>query len=216
MDQCFELVRLLMASLDGAVSIVDEVHGFQYFDHRAVIGFVDGTENPQGDSARDFTLIGSEDPEFIGGSYVVIQKYLHDMAAWESLSVERQEAIIGRRKLSNVELAEGVKLSSSHSSLTTLVRDGREVKILRGNMPFGLPGVGEFGTYFVGYARSPEPIEQMLRNMYVGVPSGNYDRLLDFSRAVTGGLYFVPSMDLLESLASWTTGSRNSVPVAPP
>jgi putative iron-dependent peroxidase len=201
MDLCFELAAQLMGRLGDAVSVVDEVHGFRYFDLRDMVGFVDGTENPRGREAADFTLIGDEDPEFASGSYVIVQKYLHDMAAWDSLSVEAQERIIGRKKLSDVELAEGVKPSSSHSSLTTIEKDGQEVKILRHNMAFGRPGAAEFGTYFIGYARSPEPIEQMLENMFVGRPPGNYDRLLDYSRAVTGGLFFVPSATLLEALA---------------
>ena len=124
------------------------------------------------------------------------------MKGWNSLSVETQERIIGRHKQSNIELDEDVKPSSSHSSLTTLTdENGNEVKILRDNMPFGKPGMGEFGTYFIGYARSPQPIEQMLENMFVGRPAGNYDRLLDFSRAVTGSLFFTPSATLLEALA---------------
>src|SRR5207253_10464314 len=142
-----------------------------------------------------------EDAEFAGGSYVIVQKYLHDMAGWNALPVETQELIIGRKKLSDIELDAKVIPSSSHSSLTTLVENGQEVKILRDNMPFGRPGAGEFGTYFIGYARSPAPIEQMLENMFVGRPPGNYDRLLDFSSAVTGSLFFVPSADLLEGLA---------------
>jgi porphyrinogen peroxidase len=201
MDLCFELAAQLMARLGEAVSVVDEVHGFRYFDLRDMVGFVDGTENPQGREALDFALIGDQDREFAGGSYVIVQKYLHDMVAWESLPVEAQERIIGRKKLSDVELPEGVKPSSSHSSLTTIEKDGQEVKILRHNMAFGRPGAGEFGTYFIGYASSPEPIEQMLENMFVGRPPGNYDRLLDYSRAVTGGLFFVPSAPLLEALA---------------
>ena len=201
MDLCFELVMQVMNQLDGAVSVVDEVHGFRYFDLRSMVGFVDGTENPQGREAVDFTVIGDEDAAFAGGSYVLVQKYLHDMVGWSALPVEAQERIIGRTKLSDIELDDAVKPSSSHSSLTTLVENGEEVKILRDNMPFGRPGSGEFGTYFIGYARSPAPIEQMLENMVVGRPPGNYDRLLDFSRAVTGGLFFVPSADLLEALA---------------
>lgn len=201
MDLCFELAAQLMARLGIAVSVVDEVHGFRYFDLRDMVGFVDGTENPRGREAVDFAVIGEEDREFAGGSYVIVQKYLHDMTAWESLPVEAQERIIGRRKLSDVELPEGIKPSSSHSSLTTIEKDGQEVKILRHNMAFGRPGAGEFGTYFIGYAASPEPIEQMLENMFVGRPPGNYDRLLDYSRAVTGGLFFVPSAPLLEALA---------------
>lgn len=201
MDACFELATLLVAGLGTAAKVVDEVHGFRYFDRRAIIGFVDGTENPQGFELADFTLIGDEDPAFSGGSYVLVQKYLHDMTAWEALPTEQQERIIGRRKLTNVELADDVKPSYSHSSLTTLDEGGQEVKILRDNMPFGRPGSGEFGTYFIGYARSPAPIEQMLENMFVGRPAGNYDRLLDYSRAVTGSLFFAPSAELLEALA---------------
>ncbi|EAY72088.1 Dyp-type peroxidase [Burkholderia dolosa AU0158] len=201
MDLCFELATQLLAALGDAVTVVDEVHGFRNFEQRAIIGFVDGTENPEGREAVDFTVIGDEDPEFAGGSYVIVQKYLHDMAGWNALPVETQERIIGRTKLSDIELPDDVKPSCSHSSLTTLEEDGREVKILRDNMPFGRPGFGEFGTYFIGYARSPAPVEQMLENMFVGRPPGNYDRLLDFSRAITGSLFFVPSADLLEALA---------------
>jgi putative iron-dependent peroxidase len=201
MDLCFELAAQLMRGLGDAVTVVDEVHGFRYFDMRSIIGFVDGTENPAGDEAARFTIIGDEDQQFAGGSYVLVQKYLHDMAAWNDLTVEVQERIIGRTKLSDIELDEAAKPTWSHSALTTLAEDGEEVKILRDNMPFGQPGKGEFGTFFIGYARSPAPIEQMLENMFVGRPPGNYDRLLDFSRAVTGSLFFVPSAGMLEALA---------------
>ena len=202
MDLCFELATQFMARLGAAVSPVDEVHGFQYFDDRDLIGFVDGTENPTNQAAADAVLIGDEDPNFEGGSYVIVQKYLHDMAAWNALTIEAQERIIGRTKLSDIELADDVKPNSAHNALTSLVENGKEVKILRDNMPFGDAARGEFGTYFIGYARSPRPIEQMLENMFVGRPPGNYDRLLDFSRALTGNLFFVPSLDLLESLAT--------------
>jgi putative iron-dependent peroxidase len=201
MDLCFELATQLMAALGGAVTVVDEVQGFRYFDMRSIIGFVDGTENPVGRKAVGFTIVGDEDPNFSGGSYVMVQKYLHNMKAWNELSVEAQERVIGRTKLSDIELDDATKPSNSHSALTTITKDGEEVKILRDNMPFGRPGAGEFGTYFIGYARSPEPLELMLENMFVGRPAGNYDRLLDFSTAVTGGLFFIPSADLLEELA---------------
>jgi putative iron-dependent peroxidase len=200
MDLCFELATHFLTALGSAVTVIDEVQGFRYFDLRSIIGFVDGTENPVGRKAVDFTIIGDEDPSFSGGSYVLVQKYLHNMTAWNQLSVEAQERVMGRTKLSDIELDESVKPSNSHSSLTTITKNGEEVKILRDNMPFGRPGAGEFGTYFIGYARSPEPIEQMLENMFVGRPPGNYDSLLDFSTAVTGTLFFVPSSDLLEAL----------------
>jgi putative iron-dependent peroxidase len=190
-----------MARIGNAVSPVDEVQGFRYFDDRDLMGFVDGTENPRGTAAADAVVIGGEDPNFAGGSYVIIQKYLHDLSAWNALSTEAQERIIGRTKLSDIELDDSVKPTSAHSALTTIVEDGKEVKILRDNMPFGRPGYGEFGTYFIGYSRSPRTIEQMLENMFVGRPPGNYDRILDFSRAVTGNLFFVPSATFLENFA---------------
>jgi putative iron-dependent peroxidase len=201
MDLCFELATQVMARIGSAVSPVDEVQGFRFFDDRDLIGFVDGTENPRGTAAADAVLIGDEDADFAGGSYVIVQKYLHDLAAWNTLSTEAQERIIGRTKLSDIELDDSVKPTSSHSSLTTIVEDGKEIKILRDNMPFGRPANGEFGTYFIGYSRSPRTIEQMLENMFIGRPPGNYDRLLDFSRAVTGNLFFVPSATFLEDLA---------------
>jgi putative iron-dependent peroxidase len=201
MDLCFELATQIMARIADAVSPVDEVHGFRYFDDRDLIGFVDGTENPRGQAAIDAVLIGEEDAAFAGGSYVIVQKYLHDLKGWNALSTEAQERIIGRTKLSDIELDDAVKPTSAHSALTTIVEDGKEIKILRDNMPFGRAAQGEFGTYFIGYSRSPRTIEQMLENMFVGRPPGNYDRLLDFSRAVTGNLFFVPSATFLEALA---------------
>jgi putative iron-dependent peroxidase len=201
MDLCFELATQIMASIGDAVTAVDEVHGFRYFDDRDLIGFVDGTENPRGEAALDAVLIGEEDAAFAGGSYVIVQKYLHDLNGWNALSTEAQERIIGRKKLSDIELDDSVKPTSAHSALTTIVEDGKEVKILRDNMPFGHAAQGEFGTYFIGYSRSPRTIEQMLENMFVGRPAGNYDRLLDFSRAVTGNLFFAPSATFLDSVA---------------
>jgi len=206
MDLCFELASQIMLRLDGAVSVADETHGFGYFDERDVLGFVDGTENPVGESALDATIIGPEDAAFAGGSYVIVQKYLHDLRRWNAVPVEEQERIVGRTKLSDIELDAAVKPTSAHNALTSIVEDGREVEILRHNMPFGDVGKGEFGTYFIGYARSPGPIEQMLRNMFVGKPPGNYDRLLDFSRAVTGTLFFVPSATWLERAAADRSG----------
>ena len=202
MDLCFELATQIMARIGGAVSVVDEVHGFRYFDDRDLLGFVDGTENPRGDEAVNAVLIREEDPVFAGGSYVIVQKYVHDVDAWNKLPTEAQERIIGRKKLSDIELDDPEKPTSAHSALTVIVEGGEEKKILRDNMPFGRPGSGEFGTYFIGYSRTPRITEQMLENMFVGRPPGNYDRLLDFSRALTGSLFFVPSATFLDSVGT--------------
>jgi porphyrinogen peroxidase len=200
MDLCFEMATQIMARLGDAVSAVDEVHGFRYFDDRDLLGFVDGTENPRGAEVIEAAIIGDEDAAFAGGSYVIVQKYLHDMDGWNALPTEAQERIIGRAKLSDIELDDSVKPSSAHNALTTISENGKEFQILRDNMPFGRVGQGEFGTYFIGYCRTPRVTEQMIENMFVGRPPGNYDRLLDFSRAVTGTLFFVPSATFLESV----------------
>jgi porphyrinogen peroxidase len=202
MDICFELITQIMERIGDAVSAVDEAHGFRYFEDRDLIGFVDGTENPRGTVALDAALVGEEDAAFAGGSYVIVQKYLHDMKGWNALPVEAQERIIGRKKLSDIELDDAVKPASAHTALTVVVEDGKEVKILRDNMPFGRPGHGEFGTYFIAYSRSPRITELMLENMFIGRPPGNYDRLLDFSRAVTGNLFFAPSATFLEDVGA--------------
>jgi putative iron-dependent peroxidase len=201
MDLCFELASQIMAQLGAAVTPVDEVHGFRYFDDRDLLGFVDGTENPSAQLAIDSAYIGAEDEAFTGGTYVIVQKYLHDLAGWDALSTETQERIIGRKKLSDIELDDATKPAYAHNALAKVVVDGKEIKIIRDNMPFGRVAEKEFGTYFIGYARSPRTIEQMLDNMFVGQPPGNYDRLLDFSVAKTGNLFFVPSATFLEDIS---------------
>ena len=199
MDLCFELATQLVGRLAGAASVVDEVSSFRYFDERDLLGFVDGTENPTGLVAATAVTIGEEDSTFTGGSYVIVQKYLHDMPAWNALTVEQQEQAVGRTKLTNIELAE--KAADSHVALNVITGpDGAELKIVRDNMPFGRVGAEEYGTYFIGYASTPAVIEQMLTNMFIGDPPGTTDRLLEFSRAITGTLFFVPTADFLDSL----------------
>jgi len=216
MGLCFELAAQIMARLGSAVSPVDEVQGFRYFDRRDLLGFVDGTENPTGQEAIEATVIGQEDAAFAGGSYVIVQKYLHDLKGWNALPVEAQEHIIGRMKLSDIEIDESIRPSSAHNSLTKIVEDGSEIKIVRHNMAFGHAGEGEFGTYFIGYSRSARTIEQMLENMFVGRPPGNYDRILDFSRAVTGNLFFAPSATFLDEVVPDAPASAEPAAEVPP
>jgi putative iron-dependent peroxidase len=200
-DLCFELAQRLMERLRASAKVVEEAHGFKSFDERDLLGFVDGTENPVGAAAPEAVVIGEGDPAFAGGSYVLVQRYLHDLAAWDRLTVGEQELVVGRTKLNDVELADEVKPANSHVALNTIVDDdGRQRQILRYNMPFGRVGEDEFGTYFIGYARSPDVLEQMLSNMFIGHPPGNYDRILDFSTALSGALFFVPSADFLDGL----------------
>lgn len=199
MDLCFELAGQIMERLRAHVTMVDEVHGFKYFDERDLLGFVDGTENPTGRIAYNSVIIGGADPPFAGGSYVIVQKYLHDLDAWNALPVEEQERVVGRTKLADIEMPDEVKPKNSHLALNVITGpDGAELKILRDNMPFGNLGRREFGTYYIAYARTPQVTERMLTNMFIGDPPGNYDRILDFSTALTGTLFFVPSQDFLD------------------
>jgi putative iron-dependent peroxidase len=213
MDLCFELARLFGERLQGAAAVVDEVHGFKFFDERDLLGFVDGSENPEGAVADDAVFIGDEDPEFTGGSYVIVQKYLHDMTAWNALSAEEQDLVIGRTKLANVEFPDDAKPADSHVALNTITdENGDERKIVRENMPFGTIGTGEFGTYFIGYSRTPDVTEEMLRNMFLGREPGQHDRILDFSVPVTGCLFHVPTAGFLDDLPAAPGGTATTGP----
>jgi len=210
-DLCFEFERLLLDALGDAVTVADETQGFRYFDARDLLGFVDGTANPKGLDLPDATLIGDEDEAFAGGSYVVIQKYLHDLDRWAALSTEQQEAIIGRTKADNVELPDAAGPQLAHKTLATIDDGaGGEIDILRDNMPFGRPGHGEFGTFFIGYTRHLWVIELMLRRMFIGEPVGFHDRILDVSRAVTGSTFFVPAGTVLAALGSPTAAEASA------
>jgi putative iron-dependent peroxidase len=216
MDVCFELAGRIVDAMGGAITVVDEVHGFKFFDNRDLMGFVDGTENPDGPLATSATQIGDEDPDFAGGCYVHVQKYLHDMSSWNSLSVEEQERVIGRTKLDDIELGDDVKPANSHLALNVIEDDeGNELKILRHNMPFGEVGKAEFGTYYIGYSRTAAVTERMLRNMFIGDPPGNTDRILDFSTAVTGNMFFTPTAEFLDDPPPLPGDDAVAAPPAP-
>jgi putative iron-dependent peroxidase len=213
MDVCFELGGRVLASMTGAVGVVDEVHGFRFFEQRDLLGFVDGTENPDGPEAVEAVQIGAEDADFAGASYVHIQKYTHDMAAWNALSVDEQELVIGRTKLEDIEMDDAVKPANSHLALNVITdEDGNELQIVRANMPFGTLGNGESGTYYIAYAADPDVTERMLRNMFIGDPPGNTDRILDFSTAVTGTMFFVPTADFLDDPPALPDGDTEAAP----
>ena len=200
-DSCYEIARMISDALEGVVTAIDEVHGFRYFDGRAIIGFVDGTENPDFDTFK-YAVIGDDEPDFKGGSYAFVQKYIHNMDEWNNLSTEEQEKVVGRRKFDDWELSDEEKPENAHNAVTNIKdEEGNELKIVRANMPFANPAKREFGTYFIGYASTFSTTRRMLENMFIGDPIGNSDRLLEFSTAVTGTLFFIPSFDLLESLS---------------
>ena len=198
---CYEMADLINLQLKDITQPIDAVQGFRYFDGRSIIGFVDGTENPEPEIAAEYALVGDEDPEFIGGSYAFIQKYSHNMDKWRGLSTEEQEKVIGRKKFNDLELSDEEKPATAHNAVSKAHdADGNEVKIMRANMPFANPAKNEYGTFFIGYARSFCITQQMLTHMFQGDADGNLDSLLDYSTAETGSLFFVPTVDFLDDL----------------
>ncbi|MEU4316369.1 Dyp-type peroxidase [Nocardia sp. NPDC024068] len=220
-DACFELAMAIGDRLSGVATIVDETVGFRYFEQRDLLGFVDGTENPEGalpeSDAGLAALIGDGDPDFTCGSYVIVQKYLHDLTAWRALPVQEQERVIGRTKLEDFELGDDIKPPDSHIAVNQVIEpDGTEREILRANMPFGSIREGEFGTYFVGYSATPRTTEIMLERMFLGTDDATHDRILDFSTAVTGTLFFVPPQDFFDDLPAAPVEAVAATPVEPP
>jgi len=196
---CYDMAAALAQILDPVAVSVEEVHGFRYWDGRSILGFVDGTENPEGEKRAFFGLIGDDDPAYRGGSYLFVQKYIHDLKAFKALPVGEQEKVFGRYKENDVEMSDEVKPSNSHSALANV---GDDLKVLRDNMPFGNMSNNEMGTYFIAYASTFSTVKKMLDAMFIGSPAGNYDRLLDFSTAKTGSLFFVPTASFLKNVAS--------------
>lgn len=200
-DVAFELARRINNALADAVEEVDEVHAFRFQDFRDPLGFVDGTESPRGDEGRAVALV--RDGVWAGGSYIVAQKYTHDLRAWNDLPVEEQEKVIGRTKHSDIELDEDVKPSNSHVAVNSVEdEDGNGLEIVRNNLTFG-SALGEQGTYFMSYARDVRVTELMLRRMFIGEPEGNYDRILDFSTAQTGVNFFAPPRAFMDNAADF-------------
>lgn len=197
-DVCFEMAKQIGIALKGEVDYEYEVHGFKFFDERDLLGFVDGSQNPEGEDATAAVVIGEEDPPYSGGSYVTVQEYLHDMTAWDALTDEEQEKVIGRTKLDDIQLAD-LPVNSHVNANTIVLPDGTQKEIFRENMPFGNVAENEYGTFYIAYSNDPAVDELMLHRMFIGDPPGNTDRILDFSTAVTGGMFFVPSKDFLDN-----------------
>jgi porphyrinogen peroxidase len=196
---CYDMAHVVSDVLEPVAIGIEEIHSFRYWDGRSILGFVDGTENPQGQERAFFGLVGDDDPVYKGGSYLFVQKYIHDLSAFEELSVEEQEKVFGRYKSNDIEMPDNIKPSNSHIALANV---GDESKIIRDNMPFGNISTNEMGTYFIAYASTFSTVKKMLNNMFIGSPKGNYDRLLDFSTPKTGTLFFVPTFDMLDDFSS--------------
>ncbi|BDZ31833.1 Dyp-type peroxidase [Lactiplantibacillus sp. WILCCON 0030] len=183
--------------LDEVTTVIDETKGFRYFEGRAIIGFIDGTEAPAVEDAADYALVGDEDRQFENGSYAFAQKWQHNMPVWDHMKTEEQEKAVGREKFSDFELADKDKFKNAHNVASKLDINGVEQKIVRMNVPFSDPAAGNTGTYFIGYARHWTVTKGMLQNMLE-----QDDFLLSFSTILSGQIFFIPSRDLLAKIAA--------------
>lgn len=197
-DLNFELFRQLLDSAGESLRVVEEIPGFRYLDSRDLTGFVDGTENPEGSERADVALVGSEDPPACGGSYVLAQRYVHDLQSWRQLETDDQERVIGRTRETDQELEDRVRPASAHISRVVVEEEGRELQILRHSLPYG--NSQQAGLMFLAYSRNLKTFDRILDRMFDQEGDGVYDRLLDFTRAETGAFYFAPSIEVLQSL----------------
>jgi putative iron-dependent peroxidase len=197
-DLNLDLAMRLARRLQPLTTMAEETHGFRYQDSRDLTGFIDGTENPKGKARAVAALIGEEDRPYAGGSYVAVQRYVHDLERWRRLDDREQEQIIGRTKRGSVELPKAKKPQTAHISRVVIERDGAELQILRQSYPWGT--VREAGLYFAAYTKSLDIFDLMLARMMGTTVDRLHDRLMEFSRAVTGATFFVPSLETLSSL----------------
>ncbi|MDF7631077.1 Dyp-type peroxidase [Erwiniaceae bacterium L1_55_4] len=195
-DVNFSLAQAALAAFADAVNIEEETHGFRWVEERDLSGFVDGTENPQGEARQQVAII-AEGPD-AGGSYVFTQRWEHNLKLWNRMAVEKQEAIIGRTKVDNEELPGDQRPTTSHLSRVDLKEEGKGLKILRQSLPYGSAS-GTHGLYFISYCNRLYNIEQQLLSMF-GERDGKMDAMLRFTKPVTGSYFFAPALDALQAL----------------
>ena len=197
-DLNYLLATHLMAAFGKSVERVEEITGFRYLDNRDLTGFVDGTENPEGEERPRVALVGEGDPAFSGGSFVHIQRYEHRMENWQKVDVAEQERVIGRTKVDNVEMEDDLRPPTAHISRVDIKVEHGKQEILRHSMPYG--DTSRAGLYFVAYGASPAPFENMLKRMILADDQGHFDHLLKYTRAVTGAAFFAPSLEFLSTI----------------
>lgn len=196
-DVNFSLAQAALAAFGSAIRVEEETHGFRWVEDRDLSGFVDGTENPQGDARRDVAIIADDRPD-AGGSYVFVQRWEHNLKQLQRISVEQQEQMIGRTKQDNEEIPAEQRPATSHLSRVDLKEEGKGLKILRQSMPYGTAS-GKHGLYFIAYCARLHNIEQQLLSMF-GDRDGKRDDMLRFTRAVSGSYFFAPSLEKLLAL----------------
>lgn len=198
-DAVHILSLALFKAFGDSVSLNEQTNTFKYLDNRDFTGFVDGTENPEGEDRAKVALVDQEDALYAGGSYLNYIKFHHDLDKWNQLDLKTQEDTYGRTKYDNEEYASEDKSPHAHTKRTSLKDDaGNSLEILRHSMPFG--DLKEQGLIFVSYSRTPSIFNQMLQSMIEGDEQGRADHLMQYTDAHHGSAFFVPALDFLASL----------------
>jgi porphyrinogen peroxidase len=193
-DVMLDVARAVAAVLAPVATLATDLPGYVYHDGRDVTGFIDGTENPPVEEANAVAVVPAGRPG-AGGSFAIAQRWVHDLEAFHALPVAEQEKVFGRTKLDSVELLGDAKPPTAHIARVVIQEDGEELEIYRRSVPYG--HVREHGLYFVAFSADPTRFDKMLRRMFGASDDGLHDRLTDFSKPVSGSLYFVPSVEAL-------------------
>ncbi len=196
-DENFDVVLAIQSALQNVATNSLDLMGFTYHEDRDLIGFVDGTANPKADDRYAVAQI-AEGLVGAGGSYVMSQKWVHDLAAFNQLSVHQQEQVVGRTKVDDIELSGSAMPIDSHVSRTDVSVDGEAMKIYRRSDPYG--SATEHGLYFLAFSCELRRFSIQLERMLGMTDDGIHDKLIEYSKAVTGSYWFAPSTEDLSQL----------------
>ena len=197
-DHVLAYVLELRALLLPHATLARETIGHVHLDHRDLTGFEDGTANPVGDERPGVAQIPDGQPG-AGGSYVLGQRWVHDLERWATLVVAEQEQVIGRTKATNLEL-DPHPVGSHLDRVVIEDADGEEEAIYRRSVPYG--GYGEHGLYVLAFTGDLRIIDEMLHRMFGAAEDGRHDRLTDVTQPVSGAYYFAPTTELLRAVLS--------------
>ncbi len=199
-DMTYVLASEFIKPIKGSINVLDEVDGFHYLDNRDLTDFIDGTENPEGEERAEVALIEDE-PEFNGGSYVLAQRYVHNLPKWQKVTDNEQEKIIGRTKPDSVELEDDIRPETAHISRVVIEEDGEELEIVRHSLPYGQAS-GDAGLFFLAYSKDNTILEKMLANIFGISGDGLYDHLMNYTTAKSGAYFFAPSVEMLKGIGN--------------
>ncbi len=198
-DLLHDLAERLLSPLRPVIESASETHGFRYHDERDLTGFIDGTENPQGNDERTGAAIINDDSIASGGSFLLCQRYCHHIDRWQQLNQTEQEGIIGRTREESIELSDDKCPASAHIRRVVIEEGGEELEIVRHSMPYG-EASGDKGLFFLAYSNQRATFDKMLGRMFGTSSDGMHDRLMEFSQPVSGAYFFAPSLDVLEQI----------------